>query len=313
MPCVFGPVPSRRLGLSLGVDLIPPKTCTYDCLYCQVGRTTELSVEPQAYVSVTQVAAEIKKKLITTVPDVITLAGSGEPTLHSKIHRVIDAIKEITAIDVVLLTNGSILFKNDVRSRVMGADIIMPTLTSAIAATFNRIHRPHPALCLDKVMEGLKKLRNDYEKKLYLEVVLLAGINDTEKELKALKKAINEISPDKIHLNTVVRPPSDFSAESLDMKKLREILTFFGKKAEIVVSSPVPKGTTEKSAPADSLLEMVKRRPLKTEDMASALGLSPEEVEDLVHGLLLKGKIRKQEHSGNIYYLSKDNMPTSFE
>ncbi len=308
MSCVFGPVPSRRLGLSLGVDLIPPKTCSFDCLYCQVGKTTERTVVPEAFVPVRTVVEEVEKKLSKTVPDTITLAGSGEPTLHSEIDQVIASIKKITETRVAVLTNGSLFWKEDVRHRVMGADVIMPTLTSAYDPTFRMIHRPHPELDLNMIVDGLIKLRQDYKGQLLLEVVFLAGINDTEKQIEGLKGLIDRICPDKVQLNTVVRPPADSRAISLDIKKLEEIMVFLGKNAEIVAEPRVTGKILEKSSLIRGLLDMVKRRPLKPDDIANSLNLSMEEVEDLVKGLIIKGKIRKQEHSGDIYYLSNENV-----
>ncbi len=307
MPHVFGPVPSRRLGLSLGVDLIPAKTCSFDCLYCQVGRTTNVTIEPEALVSSEEVAKEVEEKLIKNVPDAITLAGSGEPTLHSGIDQVIASIKEITKIKVAILTNGSLLWRDDIRQRVLGADILLPTLTSAFDATFREIHRPHSGLEHARIVDGLEKLRQDFKGQMFLEVVLLAGINDTEEELKGLKSLIERIGPDRIQLNTIVRPPADSRAISLDIKKMEEIMVFFGEKAEIVAEPRLKGRVTEKDSLVSRFLEMVKRRPLKPDDIANVLNLSLEEVEDLVKGLLIKGQIHKQEHSGNIYYLSNEN------
>jgi wyosine [tRNA(Phe)-imidazoG37] synthetase (radical SAM superfamily) len=306
MSCVFGPVPSRRLGLSLGVDLIPPKTCTFDCLYCQVGRTTSKTIEPQSFVPVHEVVEEIGKKLLKTAPDAITLAGSGEPTLHAELDQVIASVKKMTDIPVVLLTNGSLFWKEEVRQRALNADIIMPTLSSAFEPTFRKIHRPHPGIDLGNIIEGLKRLRQDYKGQLFLEVVLLAGINDTKKELGGLKTMVDDINPEKIQLNTVVRPPTDKRAMSVDRKRLEDIKTSFGEKAEIVAEIPV-EGTGKKSdSLAGELLDMIKRRPLKPIDISNVLDLSLADVEDLVKGLLIKGYIRKQEHSGETYYLSHE-------
>jgi len=307
MAHVFGPVPSRRLGLSLGVDLIPAKTCSFDCLYCQVGKTTKRTVDPEPFVPVHEVVEEVRKKLPECVPDAITLAGSGEPTLHSEIDQVIASIKKITETRVVILTNGSLFWKEEVRHRVLEADVIMPTLTSAYDHTFRMIHRPHPELDLNMIVDGLTKLRQDYRGQLFLEVVFLAGINDTEKEIEGLKVLIERISPEKIQLNTVVRPPSDSRAISLDLKKLEEIMVFLGKNAEIVATPRVTGRVMERSSLISRFLEMVKRRPLKPDDIAGSLNLSVEEMEDLVKGLLIKGHIRKQEHAGAIYYLSNES------
>jgi len=303
MPYVFGPVPSRRLGLSLGLDLIPPKTCTFDCLYCQVGRTTTKVLMPEAHVPVAAVTEEVRRKLLKRRPDVITLAGSGEPTLHSGFGRVIGAVKDMTDIPVALLTNGSLFWKDEVRERALGADIIMPTLTSARETTFQTIHRPHPELRLDRIVSGLKRLREEYTGRIFLEAVFLAGINDTDEEVSALRDLIVGIAPDKIQINTVVRPPADAKARSLDRKRLEEIKVALGEKAEIV-AEVLPKGQAGKAGrAAEDVLEMLTRRPLRQRDVEKALGLGAEAAADLLKGLLIKGYVRQQNHGGEIYYL----------
>ena len=304
MSYVFGPVPSRRLGLSLGVDLIPFKTCTFDCLYCEVGRTTSKILEPKPLVPVRELVREIRKKLLKSTPDNITLAGSGEPTLHSRIHEVISSVKEVTETKVALLTNGSLFWKEDIRQRVLEADIILPTLSSAFENTFEMIHRPHPGIELDAVIDGLERLRKEYKGLLFLEIILLAGINDTENEIAGLKTLMNRINPEKIQLNTVVRPPADKKAVALDRKRLEEIKVFFGKKAEIIADVPVEAQRGKTETIIKDLLDMVKRRPLRSIDIQNAMGLSPRDVEDLVKGLMIKGFISRQTHSGEFYYLS---------
>lgn len=303
MPYVFGPVPSRRLGLSLGVDLIPPKTCTYDCLYCQLGNTTVKTLDDKSFVSVRNVVAEIEKKAVRTRPDVITLAGSGEPTLCSDIHRVIESVKKMGTWRVAVLTNGSLFWRDDIRQRVLDADIILPTLTTASQATFKMIHRPHAMLDLSRIIEGLKKLRRAYKGKLYLEILLLAGINDTAEELEALRAAIHPICPDKIQLNTVVRPPADARARPLDRERLEDIKVFFGNQAEIVTDGVYGRKDKKEISHMETFLDMVKRRPLTIVDITRALGLPLEQAEDLVKGMLMKGRIREQEHSGVVYYV----------
>jgi wyosine [tRNA(Phe)-imidazoG37] synthetase (radical SAM superfamily) len=308
MSYVFGPVPSRRLGLSLGVDLIPAKTCTFDCLYCQLGRTLCKTLSRKPYVPVDDVIVEIRRKLLDTVPDVITLSGSGEPTLHSEIDQVIDSIKQMTDIKVVVLTNGSLLWREDVRGRLLTADIIVPTLSSSLDETFQMIHRPHEGLDLASIVDGLKMLRQDYSGQLFLELVFLAGINDTDQEVEGLKTLVGQISPEKIHLNTVVRPPADSRAIALDRERLEDIKEKIGEKAEVVAENPVTGSGRKENSRVSTLLDMIKRRPLRPSDIAVALRLSATEVDELVTGLLIKGYIRKQEHSGDIYYLSNENI-----
>jgi len=302
MTYVFGPVPSRRLGLSLGVDLIPHKTCTYDCLYCQVGKTTIKVMETKSLTPIQEVINELGQKLEKITPDVITLSGSGEPTLHSQIDQVIDFIRGLTDIKIALLTNGSLFWKEEVRKRVLEADIILPTLSTASEKTFRMIHRPHGELSLSMIIEGLINLRRDYSGSLFLEVVLLAGFNDSDKEIKGLKRVIDQISPDKIQLNTVVRPPADSRAIPLDRKRLEDIKSFFGAKAEIVAYTPLQEQGVEHDSPAKTVLEMIKRRPVRDIDIAEVLNMEVGEVEGLIKGLLLKGLIRKHEHSGDVFY-----------
>jgi len=306
MSYIFGPVPSRRLGLSLGVDLIPHKTCTFDCLYCEVGRTTNRTITGSVLAPVDEILRQLDKRLTECNPNVITLAGSGEPTLHSEIDHIISGIRELTDTRIVILTNGSLFWDEAVRERVLGADLIMPTLSSAVSSTFQTIHRPHADLTLDRVVDGLKQLRAEFDGLIYLEVILLAGMNDTDEEMRALKPLIHEIQPEKIQLNTVVRPPADLCAKALDSKRLEEIKLLLGERAEIVVDIGAEKGAMEHQIKSEGLLEMVRRRPLRIKDMANSLGLSIHEVESVVKGLLIKGYLRRQDHSGEIFYVSNE-------
>ena len=303
MAHIFGPVPSRRLGLSLGVDLIPLKTCTYNCLYCQVGRTTRQSLETESFVPVTEVLEELGKKLEICSPDAITFSGSGEPTLSSDIDRVISFVKERTDTKTVILPNGSLLWREDVRHRISEADIIMPTLTTAFDETFRLLHEPHADLDLNTIVEGLKSLRQTYKGNLFLEVVLLAGFNDSEKELEGLRSMIDQISPDKIQLNTVVRPPSDPKAISLDIKRLEEIKSLFGEKAEIIAQAPLKHTRGEDETINATILEMAKRRPVRARDVVNVCDIPLEEADSLIKGLVVKGALRQQEHEGEVYYM----------
>ena len=182
----------------------------------------------------------------------------------------------------------------------------MPTLSSSLEATFKKIHNPHPQLKLKTVIDGLILLRQEYKGSLFLEMVFLAGINDTDKELEGLKNLTDRISPDKIQLNTVVRPPADSRAMSLDRKRLMEIKDFFGNNAEIIADVPLQYGTWKKNSTSRNLLDMVKRRPLRPVDIANSLNLPMLDVETLVKNLLTKGHLRKQKHSGDTYYLNNE-------
>jgi len=301
---VFGPVASRRLGLSLGVDLIPTKTCSYDCLYCQVGRTTCLTAEPEFFVPLEQVLKELKESFGRRKPDYVTFSGSGEPTLNCGIGEAIAFVKRESDLRVAVLTNGSLLWREDVRKRLLDADLIMPTLTTVNEQTYRKIHRPHPDLRLSEVIRGMRSLRGTYRGELHVEVMLLAGINDSDEELTGLRDALAEIAPDRIHLNTVVRPPADPGALSLDRKKMEEVRVFLGPKAEAVAFNPPKHRDQGWESVSAALVEMAKRRPVRVLDMAHALGRDEDEVERLVKGLMLKGHLRSQLHLDETYYVA---------
>ncbi len=304
MAYVFGPVLSRRLGLSLGVDLTPPKTCTYDCLYCQVGRTTRITAEPYPFVPAAEVIQELEKKLRQVTPDFITISGSGEPTLHSQIDQIIGYVKNRTGFKVALLTNGSLLWRKEVMERVLRADLIMPTFSTAIEETYRAIHNPHPDLTLELLTKGLKSLRQAFRGELMIEVMLLRGFNDRDEEISALRSAIGDIGPDRIQLNTVVRPPSDRRAVALDRKTLEDIKNGFGPSGEIIAEVR-RKGREQRFDTLFSqILEMVKRRPVRAADVSSALGVSLRRVNKLLRTLEKRGSIHSKEHGSETYYVA---------
>jgi len=213
-------------------------------------------------------------------------------------------VKAWSDLRVAVLTNGSLLWREEVRQRVLAADVIMPTLSTVNEATYRRLHRPHPDLMLSRVIQGLKTLRKAYKGELDVEVVLLAGLNDSPEELDGLKKALKDINPDRIQLNTVVRPPADARAICLDREKMEEVKTFFGEKAEIIAFTAPKQRDQHYESLSAAVMEMAKRRPVRSVDVGHVLGLCAEEVESLIKGLVVKGHLRSQVHQGEIYYLS---------
>jgi wyosine [tRNA(Phe)-imidazoG37] synthetase (radical SAM superfamily) len=203
MSYVFGPVPSRRLGRSLGVDVVPFKTCTYDCIYCQLGRTTCKTIERKEWVPLESVLDEVNAKL-STRPDYITLSGSGEPTLFSPLGELIDGIKRMTSVPIALLTNGSLLWQADVRGAVQDVDLLIPSLDAADEGMFRRVNRPHEAVSFDRLIDGLVASREACRGQYWLEVLLLAGYTGTEGEVNKLAQYASRIKPDRIQLNTDV-------------------------------------------------------------------------------------------------------------
>ncbi len=306
MKYIFGPVFSRRLGLSLGVDLLPDKICTYDCIYCECGRTVLKTEEIKEWVPADEVIKEIEDYLEENSSiDFITLTGSGEPTLHSKIGFIIEGIKKTTSIPVAVLTNGSLLYRKEVREALKKADVILPTLNAVSEKVFKAINRPFHALTSQKIIEGLIALRNDYKGKIWLEVVIVKGLNDSPEEILKLKEVIEKINPDKIHLNTVVRPPSEDWARPLsyeEMEKTREIL---GGKAEIIMPKKEREKKIEKTDIEEKIEEMAKRRPVTLEELLNIFSVDKEEISEILNSLLKKRKIKKENFEGKDFYISR--------
>jgi wyosine [tRNA(Phe)-imidazoG37] synthetase (radical SAM superfamily) len=229
-PLVFGPKRSRRLGRSLAVDVIPRKTCPLDCVYCELGRTDHLTLERKEYVRADAVLEELREVLRNQEGEIdyITLSASGEPTLNSKLGEIIREIKRMTTIPVAVLTNGVLLFREDVRKDLLAADVVLPSLDAVSDHAFEAINRPHGRLDIEEVIDGLIAFRREFTGQIWLEILLVKGINDTPEELALLKSASERIGPDIIHLNTVVRPPAEGWARRVEVEDLRRIRRYFG-------------------------------------------------------------------------------------
>jgi wyosine [tRNA(Phe)-imidazoG37] synthetase (radical SAM superfamily) len=194
---IFGPVPSRRLGRSLGVDLVPFKTCSYDCIYCQLGRTTNKTIKRKEWVPIDIVIDQLKAKL-SSKPDYITLSGSGEPTLFSRLEDLVSKIKDITDIPVAVLTNGSLLWLPEVRNALKSADLVVPSLDAGSSQIFQYVNRPHSDITFSKMLDGLVTFRDEYSGKYWLEVFLIAGVTTPDAEINRLANCVNSICPDKV-------------------------------------------------------------------------------------------------------------------
>jgi wyosine [tRNA(Phe)-imidazoG37] synthetase (radical SAM superfamily) len=299
---VFGPVPSRRLGLSLGVDLLPAKTCTYNCLYCQLGKTGKRVIAPCDRVPIEEVLTELRRRLEEVTPDTITLSGSGEPTLHPRIGEVISLVKKTTRTRVAVLTNASLLWRDEVRRALAGADLLMPTFSTAFEKTFRAIHRPHRDLRLTRIVEGLRLLRKDFRGEVFVEVMLLRGFNDSDREVEALRDVLSGFSPDRIQLNTVVRPPADSKALPIDRPRMEELKTFLGSTAEVIADPGRSQRPQRISSPEEAVLEMAGRRPVRVVDIVNGLQRPAAEAERLVKRLLRKGLLMRKVHRGESYY-----------
>ena len=304
MSQIFGPVPSRRLGMSLGIDIIPFKTCTLDCIYCQLGRTTNKTIERKKYTTSDEIFRELEKVLGEGERiDYITFSGSGEPTLNPEIGKMITGIKEMTSIPVAVLTNGTLLYQPRVEADLLEADLVIPSLDGASEEVFRRVNRPHSSLTISEVIRGIKTFSRNFKGKIWLEIMLVKGMNDSEKSINEIKKVIREIKLDKIQLNTVVRPPAEESAGALGWQDLERIRSILGKRCEIIAELKKLERRAYKGDIEEAILTMVRRRPLTLAEISSSLGLHQNEVIKYIGLLEREGQIKKRIHQEKRYYI----------
>jgi wyosine [tRNA(Phe)-imidazoG37] synthetase (radical SAM superfamily) len=301
---VYGPVPSRRLGRSLGVDIVPFKICTYDCIYCQLGRTTQKTLDRASFVPVDEILEELGDTLGRVPrPDYVTISGSGEPTLHVDLGRLAEEIKKATDVPLAIITNGSLLFRPEVRRACRGADLVVPSLDAGDDPAFQYVNRPHPSLSFRQVVEGLVQFREEYKGQIWLEVLLLGGVTATASEVLKIKECTDRIQPDRIQLNTVVRPAAEDFAFPVQPAELNRVLKLFGERAEIIASFPTRSRMEQFEARRDEILSLLSRRPCSIEDIANGLMLNKNQLIKCLDDLLSKGLIDYMYRNGRVYYV----------
>ena len=305
---VYGPVPSRRLGRSLGVDLVPFKTCTYDCVYCQLGKTTHKTIQRKEWVPLDKLIEELKGKLCCR-PDYITLAGSGEPTLYLRLEELIAGIKNVTDIPVVVLTNGSLLWLPAVRNSLRQADIVIPSCDCGTDELFQRVNRPHFDLSFDTVLEGLTTFRQMYRGEYFLEVFLIDGINTAEAAINTLAHCIERIRPDKVQLNTVTRPPAERSVRRISRKQLQVIAQQLYDNTEVIADYHDTHEQHDFSACREAVLGLLQRRPCTVDDVADGLGLHRNEALKHIEELVGQESVQTQRQNGQTYYRTAETTP----
>jgi wyosine [tRNA(Phe)-imidazoG37] synthetase (radical SAM superfamily)/biotin operon repressor len=312
---LYGPVPSRRLGRSYGIDIIPFKVCTLDCIYCQLGKTTNLAIERRDYGPVEPIVTELKNALAEGPEvDYITIAGSGEPTLNLRLGELIDRLKAITNTAIAVLTNGTLFYRPDVRADCSKADVVMPSLDAGDEQTFRRINRPHRDISIENVISGLCAFRDEFNGKIWLEVLFVEGVNTGAEQIAKIKEAIERIRPDKVHINTAVRPAAEAGVKKLDAEKLQDLAGLLGPKAEIVADfSPARyrAGTTgcgtmvgkfDFNKKLEDVLSMLKRRPCSLDDICSGLGLQRNEILKYISELQNMGVIHTESKDGKVFF-----------
>ena len=301
MSSVFGPVPSRRLGRSLGVDLVPFKTCTYDCIYCQLGRTPLKTIERKEWVPLGDVLIELRSRL-SSQPDYITLGGSGEPTLSLRLGELINNIQAMTDVPVAVLTNGSLLWREDVRRDLRNADVVIPSLDAGDAAVFRAVNRPHEQISFNKMLDGLVDFRKEFQGQYWLEIVLLDGFTAMEAELAKMASCVDLIRPDRIQLNTVTRPPAEEFAVAVSHERMVELAGLLRPPAEVITDSCDSRGRDEFSSSREEILSLLGRRPCSIEDIADGLGMHVNEVLKHLEGLTSLEALDYASVNGKLFY-----------
>lgn len=300
---LFGPVASRRLGLSLGVDIVPFKTCTYNCVYCECGPTTKLITERQSWYEREEVLDEIKDFLQRKIfADFITFSGSGEPTLNKDIGWLIQEIKKLTPIRVAVLTNGSLLWQSDVRADLMAADVVIPSLDAVSEEVFKRVNLPAQHLKIETIIEGIIKFREEFKGELWLEILFCQSINDSEDEVQRLVSVVKRIQPHKIQLGTVVRPPAQESIKPVTASFLKRVVRLFGDRAEIIGYPPSKQEQKTSMVSDDAILNLLQRRPTTASELSRAFNVPLSELSKQLFKLERSGKIQAYEFDSKTFY-----------
>jgi len=298
---IFGPVPSRRLGRSLGVDLVPFKTCSYDCIYCQLGQTTNKTVERHEWVPLNDVLEELKGKLVSK-PDYITLSGSGEPTLYSRLDELIAGIRAMTDVPVAVLTNGSLLWQEEVRRQLMDAHLVVPSLDAGHTSMFQAVNRPHESISFDQMLEGLIDFREEYYGEYWLEVFLLVGHTAVESEVSRITQCVRRIKPDRVQLNTATRPTAEDYAVMVDRARMADIAGRFEPPAEVIADYRGVHAQSDFKAGREGVREMIQRRPCSLDDIADGLNMHRNEAIKYIEELNAEGVLTKRTSGGMLFY-----------
>ena len=303
---LFGPVPSRRLGMSLGIDLVPHKVCSLNCVYCECGRTTNLTTERKEYVPVDEIFIELNRFLKENpAPDYITFSGAGEPTLNSGIGEILSFIKtNYPNIPVAVLTNGTLLSDKQVRNELLKADLVLPSLDAATERTFRKINIPEKTLNIESYIQGIIDFRNEYSGKINLEIFIIPGYNDNREELDSLKESILKIKPDTVQLNTLDRPGTVKNIRAASNIELQKIVDYWNLENVVVIAS-APSRKKIKSYREDTesaILETIARRPCTLIDLSQILGKHINEVNKYLDVLESEKKITTIEQDRGLFY-----------
>jgi wyosine [tRNA(Phe)-imidazoG37] synthetase (radical SAM superfamily) len=302
MKYVYGPVPSRRLGQSLGIDTIPLKTCNWNCVYCQLGRTRPLVNVRKEYYPSKEILAEVREALETHKPgeiDWVTFVGSGEPLLHARQGWLIRQVKGMTQLPVAVITNGSLLYLPEVRQELVAADAVLPSLDAGTADLYRKINRPHPELTYERLVEGLVSFRESYRGRLWVEVMLVQGLNDTLQSLWDIARVLERIKPDAVHINLPTRPPAETWVQPPTDESLMQAMAILGNVAEVVHPAEGSFDLSGYDDPVDAIIMIITRHPMRQEELERSLERwSPGQVSQALADLTASGRAQVVERYG---------------
>lgn len=306
MKFVFGPVPSRRLGQSLGIDTIPLKTCNWNCVYCQLGRTRPLTNERREYVPVDVVLRQVEEALERHEPgaiDWLTFVGSGEPTLHSGMGRLIAGVKELSDLPVAVITNGSLLYLPQVRQALKTADAVLPSLDAGSAQLYRKINRPHPETTFERLVNGMIAFRREYPGKLWVEVMLIQGMNDGEEALRDIAAMLKRIRPDEVHINLPTRPPAETWVQPANEEALLQAVVILSRTARVVHPAEGVFDLGCCDSVLEAILAIITRHPMRQDQLEKALAQwAPGKVNDLRAELEASGRAQVVERLGTRFW-----------
>ncbi|MCB8978827.1 MAG: radical SAM protein [Ardenticatenaceae bacterium] len=306
MNYVFGPVPSRRLGQSLGIDTIPLKTCNWNCVYCQLGRSLPMTNERKEYFPREAILAEVEEALAHHQPgeiDWVTFVGSGEPTLHSELGWLIQQVKRVTDLPVAVINNGSLLYLPEVRQALALADAVMPSLDAGTTVLYRQINRAHPTVTFARLVAGLIAFRRMYSGQLWVEVMLVQGLNDTEAALRDITAVLAHIQPDQVHINLPTRPPAEPWVRPSDEEGLMRALAILGQTAHVVHPAEGSFDLGSGGTIVDAIINIITRHPMRQDELERALSRwAPGDVKDVLTELEATGQAQVVERYGTRFW-----------
>lgn len=298
MEYIYGPVPSRRLGNSLGISPIPKKTCNYSCIYCQLGRTDKMTNSRQMFFPIEDIIKEFDIFLKKDINfDVVTIVGEGEPTLYRGLGELIIEIKKRTIKPIAVITNGALLYNNDLRAELNEADIVLPTLDAYNQTSFVKINRPHKTISYEMVSKGLELFSKEYKGQLWIEIMLMKGINDDNDSLNKYKKILHGINYDRLYINTPIRPPAESEAIAIDNERMKVAVEILGGiSIDLLESSSF---YSEIEDDLEAIISIIKRHPMNQFEIEGFLqSRNGKDTENIIRNLRIDKRVEVINYKG---------------